>query len=146
MALSQLRFLTAIPSESQLSLKTNVDELNGLVAELSTSAAHRERVFLEERLKQVKQELDRAAKEMSQFSSKTAAIDIKEQGRAMVEAAAVVQGQMIAAQSELKGLEAIYTEQCAGTSNTGAHHGIATSNGQIGRQFCSLARARCLVR
>ena len=86
-----------------------VDELNGLVAELSTSAAHRERVFLEERLKQVKQELDRAAKEMSQFSSKTAAIDIKEQGRAMVEAAAVVQGQMIAAQSELKGLEAIYT-------------------------------------
>ncbi len=86
-----------------------VDELNGLVAELSTSAAHRERVFLEERLKQVKQDLDQAAKEMSQFSSKTAAIDIKEQGRAMVEAAAVVQGQMIAAQSELKGLEAIYT-------------------------------------
>lgn len=86
-----------------------VDELNGLVAQLSTSAAHRERVFLEERLNQVKLNLDEAAQELSKFSSKTAAIDIKEQGRAMVEAAAVVQGQMIAAQSELKGLEAIYT-------------------------------------
>jgi capsule polysaccharide export protein KpsE/RkpR len=86
-----------------------VDELNRLVAELSTSAAHRERVFLEARLKEVKQELDRAAHDLSQFSSKTAAIDIKEQGRAMVEAAAVVQGQLIAAESELKGLEAIYT-------------------------------------
>lgn len=86
-----------------------VDELDRLVAELSTSAAHRERVFLEGRLKEVKQELDSAAHDLSQFSSKTAAIDIKEQGRAMVEAAAVVQGQMIAAQSELKGLEAFYT-------------------------------------
>jgi capsule polysaccharide export protein KpsE/RkpR len=79
------------------------------VAELSTSAAHRERIFLEGRLKEVKQQLDLAAHDLSQFSSKTAAIDIKEQGRAMVEAAAVVQGQMIAAESELKGLEAFYT-------------------------------------
>jgi capsule polysaccharide export protein KpsE/RkpR len=86
-----------------------VDELDRLVAELSTSAAHRERVFLEARLKEVKEELDRAAHDLSQFSSKTAAIDIKEQGRAMVEAAAVVQGQLIAAESELKGIEAIYT-------------------------------------
>jgi capsule polysaccharide export protein KpsE/RkpR len=86
-----------------------VDELDRLVAELSTSAAHRERVFLEARLKEVKQELDHAAHDLSQFSSKTAAIDIKEQGRAMVEAAAVVQGQLIAAESELKGIEAIYT-------------------------------------
>ena len=31
-----------------------VEELNQLVAELSTSAAHRERVFLEERLRSVK--------------------------------------------------------------------------------------------
>jgi capsule polysaccharide export protein KpsE/RkpR len=86
-----------------------VDELDRLVAELSTSAAHRERIFLEGRLKEVKQQLDLAAHDLSQFSSKTAAIDIKEQGRAMVEAAAVVQGQMIAAESELKGLEAFYT-------------------------------------
>lgn len=86
-----------------------VEELNQLVAELSTSAAHRERVFLEERLGAVKRDLDDAAQKFSQFSSKNTAIDIKEQGRAMVEAASVLQGQLIAAESELKGLEQIYT-------------------------------------
>ena len=85
-----------------------VEELNRLAAELSTSAAHRERIFLEERLKAVKQDLDQAASDFSQFSSKNSAIDIKEQGRAMVEAAAQLQGELIAAESEKKGLEAIY--------------------------------------
>jgi uncharacterized protein involved in exopolysaccharide biosynthesis len=86
-----------------------VEELDRLVAELTTSAARRERVFLEERLKAVKLDLDQAAQEFSQFASRSGAIDIKEQGRAMVEAAATLQGQLIAAQSELRGLEQIYT-------------------------------------
>ncbi len=85
------------------------EELNRLVAELTTSSAHRERVFLEERLGAVKLDLDSAAKEFSEFSSKNVAIDIKEQGRAMVESAAILQGQLIAAQSELEGLKQIYT-------------------------------------
>jgi capsule polysaccharide export protein KpsE/RkpR len=75
---------------------------------VSTSAAHRERVFLEERLTTVKGELDDAAVKFSQFASKNTAIDIKEQGRAMVDAAARLQGELIAAQSQLKGLEEIY--------------------------------------
>ena len=87
-----------------------VDALNLLVVELSTSAAHRERVFLEQRLKDVKQDLDQASKEASEFASKNTAIDIKEQGRAMMDAAANLQGQLIATQSQLKGLEQIYTD------------------------------------
>src|SRR6266571_4865244 len=87
-----------------------VEELNRLVAELSTSSARRERLFLEERLKAVNQDLEAAEKEFSQFSSKNTAIDIKEQGKAMVEAAATLQGQYIAAQSELEGLKQIYTD------------------------------------
>ncbi len=86
-----------------------VEELDRLVAQLSTSSAHRERVFLEERLTAVKQELDQASKEFSQFASKNTAIDIKEQGKAMVDAAATLMGELIAAESELKGLEQIYT-------------------------------------
>jgi capsule polysaccharide export protein KpsE/RkpR len=86
-----------------------VEELNQLVAELSTSAAHRERIFLEERLAAVKKDLDDASVKFSQFSSKNTAIDIKEQGRAMVDAASRLQGELIAAQSELMGLEQIYT-------------------------------------
>jgi uncharacterized protein involved in exopolysaccharide biosynthesis len=87
-----------------------VDELNSLVASLSTSAAHRERVFLEERLKVVKVDLDNAANALGQFSSKNNTLDIQSEGRAMLEAAGTLAGQMIAAQSELEGLRQIYTD------------------------------------
>jgi capsule polysaccharide export protein KpsE/RkpR len=87
-----------------------VEELNRLVAELSTSSARRERIFLEERLKTVNQDLETAEKDFSEFASKNAAIDVKEQGKAMVEAAATLQGQLIAAESELQGLKQIYTD------------------------------------
>lgn len=87
-----------------------VDELDHLVVELNTSAAHRERAFLEERLKTVKQDLDSSAREFSQFASQNTAIDIQEQGRAMVGAAATLQGHLIAAQSELEGLRQIYAD------------------------------------
>ena len=87
-----------------------VQELNRLVAELSTSSARRERIFLEERLQSVNKDLESAEKEFSQFSSKNTAIDMKEQAKAMVEAAAILQGQLIAAQSELEGLRQIYTD------------------------------------
>ena len=88
-----------------------VDELDRLVVELNTSNAHRERVFLEERLKTIKQDLDAAARDFSEFASKNAAIDIKEQGKATMEAAAVLEGQLIAAQSEREGLRQIYSDE-----------------------------------
>lgn len=87
-----------------------VAELNTVVSQLSTSSAHRERVFLEERLAQVKQDLESAEKDFSEFASKNGTVDIKEQGRAMVEGAATLEGQLIAAQSELEGLKQIYSE------------------------------------
>jgi len=87
-----------------------VAQLNRVLIESNTSAAHRERVFLEERLKAVKRDLEDAERDFSQFASKNTAIDIKEQGKAMVEAAATLQGHMIAAQSELEGLRQIYTD------------------------------------
>lgn len=88
-----------------------VARLDDVVTQLNTSSAHRERVFLEERLAQVKAELEAAEKDFSQFSSKNATIDIKEQGKAMVEAAAILEGQLIAAKTELEGLRQIYTNQ-----------------------------------
>jgi uncharacterized protein involved in exopolysaccharide biosynthesis len=87
-----------------------VDELNSLVAELSTSSAHRERVFLEERLKVAKQDLDQAVNEFAQFSSKNNTLDIQQEGKAMLDAAGTLAGQMIVAQSELEGLRQIYTD------------------------------------
>jgi uncharacterized protein involved in exopolysaccharide biosynthesis len=90
--------------------KAYVGELDRLVAQVSTSSAKRERIFLEGRLEKVKGDLDLAAKNFSQFASKNSAINIPEQGKAMVGAAAVLQGQLIAAQSELSGLEQTYTD------------------------------------
>ena len=83
--------------------------LNSTLATLATSAARRERVFLEGRLKEAKQELDSSAQAFSQFASKNTAVDIKEQVTAMVDAAAQLQGQIIATRSELQGLQQIYT-------------------------------------
>ena len=87
-----------------------VNELNWVMTELNTSAAHRERVFLEDRLGQVKGDLEGAEKEFSQFASQNVALDIPAQGRAMVEESAALEGQLIAAQTELQGLKQIYTE------------------------------------
>jgi uncharacterized protein involved in exopolysaccharide biosynthesis len=87
-----------------------VEELNTLIEQLSTSSARRERVFLEERLSAVKKDLEAAEQDFSQFASSKGAIDITAQGKAMVEAAATLEGQLIAAQSEMEGLKQIYTE------------------------------------
>ncbi len=96
------------PNRAAALAQAYVDELNHMVVSLDTSAAHRERVFLEDRLKVVRQELDASSKAFSEFASKNTAIDIKEQGKAMVQSAAILQGQLIAAESELRGLEQIY--------------------------------------
>ena len=85
-----------------------VEALNELVTRVDTSSAHRERVFVEERLKQVKTDLDRDSALLSQFSSKNETLDPREQGRTMVEAAAKLQGELIAAEAELSGIRQIY--------------------------------------
>jgi capsule polysaccharide export protein KpsE/RkpR len=97
------------PQRAAAMARAYVDELDRLVAQVSTSSARRERIFLEERLKTVKAELDSTAKNFSNFASKNTAIDIPAQGKAMVEAAASLQGRLIAAQAELSGLQQIYT-------------------------------------
>lgn len=98
------------PKRAAAMARAYVDELDRLVAQVSTSSARRERIFLEERLKTVKAELDTTAKNFSNFASKNTAIDIPAQGKAMVEAAANLQGRLIAAQAELSGLQQIYTK------------------------------------
>jgi uncharacterized protein involved in exopolysaccharide biosynthesis len=97
------------PKRAAAIASSYVDELDTLMAQLTTSSAHRERVFLEQRLTGVRQDLETAEKEFSQFASKNATLDITEQGKAIVLAAATLEGQLIAAQSELEGLRQIYT-------------------------------------
>lgn len=86
-----------------------VNQLDQVVITLDTSAAHRERVFLENRLTQVQIDLESAEKDFSVFASKNTALDVKEQGQAMIGAAGQLEGELIAAQTELEGLLQIYT-------------------------------------
>jgi uncharacterized protein involved in exopolysaccharide biosynthesis len=98
------------PQRAAAMAQEYVEELNRVVARLNTTSAHRERVFLEERLSQVKRDLDSAEKDFSEFASKNTALNIPEQGKAMIEAAAALQGQLIATQTELEGLKQVYTD------------------------------------
>jgi len=87
-----------------------INELNFVVTLLNTSSAHRERVFLEDRLIQVKKDLEGAEQDFSHFATKNTALDIPAQGRAMIEAAGTLEGELIAAQTELEGLKQIYAD------------------------------------
>lgn len=84
------------------------EELNKLLARVSTSSARREREFIEQRQTAVLAELNDAQQQLSQFSSSTSTIDIKAQTQATVDAGAKLQAQQIVAQSELESLRQIY--------------------------------------
>jgi len=87
-----------------------VDELNRLAVDLNTSSAHRERQFLEERLATAKQYLGRASAALSQFTTKNSMVDPQNEGRAVMDAAARMQGELMASETELKGLQQIYSD------------------------------------
>jgi capsule polysaccharide export protein KpsE/RkpR len=88
-----------------------ISELNWVMTQLNTSSAHRERVFLEDRLRQVKGDLEQAEKDFGEFASKNATLDIKDEGKTMVEAAGSIEGELIASETELQGLKQIYTDE-----------------------------------
>lgn len=96
------------PHRAQQIAQAYGEELDRLVAEVSTSSARRQRMFIEERLKNVKQDLDAASRQFSQYASQNTAVDITAQAKAMLEAAARLEGELIAARSDLEGLQQIY--------------------------------------
>ena len=96
------------PQRAAQLARAYIDDLNLRIEKLTTSAARREREFLEERLKDIKRQLDESTLQLSKFSSRNMTFDPQIQGKAMIEAAATLQGQVIAAQTELSGLEQIY--------------------------------------
>ena len=75
---------------------------------VSTSAARREREFIEQRLAEEKKSLDDAEQRFSRFASNSMALDVPQQTRVMVESAARLQGELIAARAELQSLEQVY--------------------------------------
>ena len=87
-----------------------VEELNSIVLRTNNSSAHLERLFIEKRLKDVQKDLEQAQLQLSDFSSKNTAVDIREQTRALVDAGARVQAQLLAEQAGLESLRQMYGE------------------------------------
>ena len=99
------------PQRAAQMARAYVEELDRLLARVSTSSARRERLFIEQRLAAVRQDLNHASHEFSEYASQNTTIDIEAQGKATVEAAAKLEGELIASESELEGLEQIYTKE-----------------------------------
>jgi uncharacterized protein involved in exopolysaccharide biosynthesis len=96
------------PQRAQDLARGYVEELNKLVARVSTSSARREREFVEQRQADVLASLNDAEEQLSHFSSSTSTIDIREQTRATVDAGAKLQAQLIFGESEMQSLKQIY--------------------------------------
>ena len=90
-----------------------ISQLEQLNADMNNSGAHMERVFLQDRIEEVNQELREAAGRLSQFSTKYSILDLQQQPKSTVEAALKLQGELIAAQADVRGLQAIYTDNSA---------------------------------
>jgi uncharacterized protein involved in exopolysaccharide biosynthesis len=105
----EVKVRDSTPQRAQAMAQAYDEELDRAVNQLTTSAARREREFLENRLVGVKKDLNRSAEEFSQFASRNTAIDIPEQSKAMFESAASLQGQLMAVEAEEQGLRQIYT-------------------------------------
>jgi uncharacterized protein involved in exopolysaccharide biosynthesis len=97
-------------SRAQGIVQLYIEDLNKLINTNSTSSGRRERVFLEERLKSIKDDLDSNSRALSQFSSHNQTIDIQRQGEATLGAAERLQGQLASAQVELSVLKGAYTD------------------------------------
>ena len=105
---------------------------------MDTSAAHRERVFLDERLKQVQKDLELSEQRLSQFSSRTGTMNGEAQAKVMLDATSKLQGELIVAESELHGLQAIYSDENARVQAARAR--VNTLNGELQKMGGTRAR------
>ena len=109
------------PNRATAMTAAYIEELNHALARVNNSAASREREFLEQRLVSMSTEVKSAGEDLARFSSKNATLDPQDQGKALLDAAAVMQGQLIAARSELSGLQQIYTNENVRVRSLQAH-------------------------
>lgn len=116
-----------------------LDELNTLVTRTNTSAAHRERVFIEQRLHAVQGNLEDAELQLSRFSSSSNAVDIREQTHAMVDAGAQVEAELIVQRSTLGAMRQIYGDGNARVRQSEAR--IATLQQELARMTGSSSPA-----
>jgi len=90
---------------------TYVELLDQINRRLIITEGKRKRLFLEDRLKEVRADLEKAEMELKAFQEKHHLVSIEEQAKATIEGAAEIKGQIIAAQTELEVLKQFGTER-----------------------------------
>jgi len=87
-----------------------IEALDDLLIKVNTSTARREREFIEQRLVTVQSDLEKAQVALSDYASKNSTLDVKEQTKAMIDASAKLQAELIVARSESDSMSQIYGE------------------------------------
>ena len=90
---------------------TYLDALDHINRTVNISEGHRKRVFLQKRLKKVKDDLMMAESALEVFQQKYGLVSISDQAKAAIEGAAQIKGDIIAAQTELEVLKKFGTEK-----------------------------------
>jgi capsule polysaccharide export protein KpsE/RkpR len=98
-----------------------VVKLNEAMTKVSNTAAGHEREFVEKRLADEKATLEQAEQQFSQFASSNMALDVPEQTKVTVEAAARLQGELIATRAQLEALKQTYTPENIRVKSAQAH-------------------------
>jgi uncharacterized protein involved in exopolysaccharide biosynthesis len=94
-----------------------VDELGKLMADMSMTDASTNRVFLEKRLVQARQDLTRSEDTLKAFQSKHKAINVVDQGKATIEGVALLKSQLAVQEAQLSALRSQFTDSTQDVKN-----------------------------
>jgi uncharacterized protein involved in exopolysaccharide biosynthesis len=87
------------------------EELGLLISKVNADSAKKEREYFENQLQQAKDELQQDTRDLAAFGIKNGTVDTGAEGSALVSATATIEGDILATESEIKGLLQIYTPQ-----------------------------------
>jgi uncharacterized protein involved in exopolysaccharide biosynthesis len=97
------------PNRAAAIANAYAEQLGRLQSDIISTSGRREREYFEAQLAIARGQLEKSSQALSDFSSKNAALNLPLQDVAVVSSMSSVQGQLIAAQAEFKGLLPIYT-------------------------------------
>jgi uncharacterized protein involved in exopolysaccharide biosynthesis len=103
-----ITFRDRSPERAAQIAQAYVQELEKFNAEMNTSGAHMEKQFLQERVKEVDDQLQEAVSRLSDFSTASRMLDPQMQPRSTVDEAMKIEAQVVTLKAELSGEEQIY--------------------------------------
>ena len=98
------------PQRAQQITAEYITQLNSLLARVDNSASHRERVFLQQRLLEVGDDLQDAEIDFSRFSAGNFLVDLHDEDSTLQQTVLYLQGRLIAEKTQLQALRAVYAD------------------------------------